>query len=287
MDERSLLIAAFTSGVVIQALILIRGDWNWWKLGGSVFLALFVIAYGSDKPGYDQADHIRLGLFLFAGMFALLFKEDILPRVSEKLLLSYTITFWYAFFTYYYQDTGFQITVLCVCLVASWVTVFFAFEQIRLTTAWKIIFYTWFLWTVVGLCVFRFAFSQLSIFSMQKALPWISPVDALLGGMAFLYLVVNAFYLYYLIPIPGRSQSWDSRMKDWHEFTDLIGQRFQDILPSHIATCLILVVQGGGLLINYVYRWVPSDLLVSALILLPGVILSMKRPVEVDSEQPS
>lgn len=52
MDERSVLIAEFVYGVVIQATVLLRRDWNWPKIGMSIFLGLIVAAYGSDKTGH-------------------------------------------------------------------------------------------------------------------------------------------------------------------------------------------------------------------------------------------
>ena len=108
MDARSILIAAFIAGVALQAIILIRGDWNWLKIGASVFLALALVAYGSDKPNYNQDFQIYVGLFVFGGLLAFLFKEHILPAVSEKLLLSYTLTFWFGFFVYYFKAAPFE-----------------------------------------------------------------------------------------------------------------------------------------------------------------------------------
>src|ERR1700722_4456135 len=129
MDERSILIAAFVGGALLQAIILIRADWNWLKIGVSIFISLGVVAVGSDKANYNQDQHIYLGLFFFAGLIAFLFKEDILPAVSEKLLLSYTLTFWFAFFVYYFKGTPFQIGILCICLLPTAATISLALKR--------------------------------------------------------------------------------------------------------------------------------------------------------------
>jgi hypothetical protein len=276
MDERTILIAAFVCGVAIQATVLLRGDWNWPKICGSVFVGLVVTAWGSDKPNYNQDWQMYQGLLVFSFTFALFFKEDILPAVSEKLLLSYTLTFWFAFFAYYFKGTPQQIGVLCVCIVPTIATIVLAFKRTALNTFWKIAFYTWFLCVIVELGLLGFSFSQLSIFYVDRNLPWITPVDSLLAGMAFLYLLVNATYIYYLVPIPGKGQSWESRMKDWHEFTDLMVQRFDGNQPSYLVTMLILCVQGGILLLNYFLHLLSNGLLISIFILLPGVFLSIK-----------
>lgn len=38
MDERSILIWAFVAGVAVQAIVLLRSDWNWLKIGGSIVM---------------------------------------------------------------------------------------------------------------------------------------------------------------------------------------------------------------------------------------------------------
>jgi hypothetical protein len=124
------------------------------------------------------------------------------------------------------------------------------------------------------------------MFYDNRNLPWTTPVESLVAGMAFLYLLVNATYIFYLIPIPGKGQSWASRMKDWHEFTDLMVQRFDETLPSHVGTLLILVVQGGALILDYFFHLLPAGFLISVFILLPGVLLSLKSSPQEPPQGP-
>jgi len=105
------------------------------------------------------------------------------------------------------------------------------------------------------------------------------------GGMAFLYLAVNIAYLYELIPIPERNQSWKARMKKWHELTDLMTHRVAEDQPTHRQTLLLLVGLGGALLAIYVYRWIPSGLLINILIVLPGVLSLGCNSVRVELER--
>jgi hypothetical protein len=55
MDEPSILIAAFVGGALLQAIILIRADWNWLKIGVSIFISLGVVAVGSDKGAFSAS----------------------------------------------------------------------------------------------------------------------------------------------------------------------------------------------------------------------------------------
>jgi hypothetical protein len=75
---------------------------------------------------------------------------------------------------------------------------------------------------------------------------WIGASDRVLWGMAFLYLAINATYLYYLVPIPGRGQSWVDRMKEWHAFTDLMTQRY-DGDPPRLRQALVIALGQAGL----------------------------------------
>src|SRR6185312_7267365 len=103
MDERSLLIACFGIGVVLEALLLQRGDWQPWKLAGCIVLSLFALLPGKHERLYEPLHHVLLVFSAFAVVFALAFKEDILPAVGERLLLFYSLIFWFAFFSYFYR----------------------------------------------------------------------------------------------------------------------------------------------------------------------------------------
>ncbi len=105
MDQRSLLIACFGVGVALEALLLQRNDWRPWKLAGCIALSMFAMAPGKHERVYEPLFHVLMVFSTFAVIFALTFKEDILPAIGEKLLLSYSLIFWFAFFSYFYRPT--------------------------------------------------------------------------------------------------------------------------------------------------------------------------------------
>jgi hypothetical protein len=90
--------------------------------------------------------------------------------------------------------------------------------------------------------------------------------------MAFLFLLANAVYIYYLIPIPGRGQSLADRMKEWHEFTDLLTQRFDDAQVTLVQAVIALGVGGTALLLNAIYRWLPPELVINVAIVVPAIV---------------
>ena len=205
--------------------------------------------------------------------------------VSEKVLLSHSLIFWFAFFSYFYQGTALHNVLLSILLLPSAATIFISFLRPQLNFFWKLYLYAWFLCTVISLGLIQFPYRHLAIFLARQEMPWLTPLDCFVAGMAFLYLAVNIAYLYELIPIPGRNQSWKDRMKKWHELTDLMTQRVADDQPSHMQTLLLLVGQGGALLLIYRYRLLPSGLLINLLVVLPCVLSLGRSSVSIKLER--
>lgn len=210
-------------------------DWSGWKIGLCLLVGLACVGYGSDEPHYKQDAHLYWGLIGFGAVFAMLFKKDIVAALNKELLLSYTLTFWFAFFVYYFKGTPTQIVVLCVCLLPTAATLFVTFNKANLTTVAKIGFYAWFVCIVLELGVLRFSFAQLAVFFDNRSLPWISPIESPISGMAFLYLVANATYLYFILPIPGKTLPRQSRLYEWHYFNDILAERFDDSVLSRLS----------------------------------------------------
>ena len=268
-----MLILWFVAGYALEALYLVRREPRWGWLGLCVFFSLILLVPAGLKSPNALALHIGIALGFFALLFAGLFRDAILPIVGEKLLLTFTVIFWYGFATELYRGTHAQQILALVCLVPTVMTVYAAWTRPTLGFGSKLALYTWYLLIIVFLGWLQFPFGTLSIFAGRTAgLGWLGPLDAFATGMASLYLLVNAFYLYMLIPIPGRSQSFSDRMAEWHRLTDLMTQRCSEQDgPSDIQAAVVLALIGGGLAVNYVLVLVPPSLAVSLAIIAAAV----------------
>jgi hypothetical protein len=285
MDERLVLALWFGLGVGLQALLLIRGDWNWKRLAGCLGIGVLGTLPGRNEHQYEPFFHLLMCLGFFSCWFAMAFKDDILPVVSEKVLLFYSLIFWFAFFSYFYQGTTLHNILLGILLLPSVATVFMSFVRPQLSFFWKLYLYTWFLCTVISLGLIQFPYHHLSIFLSRQEIPWLTPLDCVVGGMAFLYLAVNIAYLYELIPIPERHQSWKDRMKKWHELTGLMMQRVAEDQPTIRQMLFLLLGLGGALVAMYFYRLMPSGLLINVLIVLPCVLSLGRNSVRLELER--
>jgi hypothetical protein len=284
MNEHLVLVSWFGLGVALQALLLIRGDWNWGSLAFCVLIGSFGMAAGKHEYEYRPFLHILISLGIFAFMFAIRFKNDLLPVVSEKVLLSYSLILWFAFFSYLYKGAAWQNVLAAILLVPSAATVFIAFKRPKLNFVWKLCLYTWFLCIVVSLGLFQFPFQHLSIFLSPEKSPWLNPLDCIVAGMALLYLAVNMAYLFELVPIPGRHQSWADRMVEWHKLTGLMTERLEEE-PMHRIGLLILGGQGAALAAIYFFHWVPAALAINVFVVLPSILAMGSNSTKIALDQ--
>jgi hypothetical protein len=271
MDAHLTSVLWFALGVAVQAALVIRADWNW----GMLFLCLFLAAAGMI-PNRTEASHelfghalTSIGIFGFA--LAIVFQKAVLPVINEKIVLSYTMAFWYAIFLNFVK-WGLPDWLIYASLIPTSATLVIAIAQPPLNLFWKVSMYAWFLVLVMSLGLIQFSFGRLLIFTSPKDAPWLSPLECVTTGMAFLYLCVNATILFQLVPIKGRDQSWKDEMKEWHDLTNLMAYRFMDGPSPAVVVAAIVVIEGGVLITDYIYHFISDGLLINLLIMLPGLI---------------
>jgi hypothetical protein len=253
-------------------MLLIRGDWNWRRLAGCAAFALLGMLPGKHERVYQPLFHVLMVFSVFSVMFAFTFRKDILPLITGAVLLSYALVFWFAFFCYFYDGTPLHVTLLALLLVPTAATIFTTFRKTQPGFALKLVLYTWFLVIIVCLGLFQFPYGQLKLFLEDHQVPWVTPVESATAGMAFLFLLANASYVLYLIPIRGRNESWAERMQTWHEFTDLLTQRFADARVTLAPTAIVLGAQATALLLIAIYRWFPPGLVINVAIIIPAIV---------------
>jgi hypothetical protein len=275
LTPRTVLILWFAAGFVLEALYLVRRDPKWTQLaicaGGAIVAT--VLTYLKHGGG-DPAMHVGIGLGIFGVLVAVMYQDEILPPVGDKLLLAFTLIFWFGFVTGLHRGTQLEQLLMFVSLLPTAATIYVAAMRPALTFWGKLGIYTWYLVIVVFLGWLQFPFRNLSIFDDSATLGWLGPIDALATGMASLYLLTNAYYLFELLPIPGRSQSFSDRMKDWQQLTNLMTQRCSDQDgPAEGRAFAIIGALGALLLLNYLFELLPNSLLISIAIILATMLL--------------
>jgi len=284
MDATDRLFLFFALGSLVQAVALVRGSWNWRKFLGA-------LAFGLMGPALESKLHLRpsqsnmLYCILFTGAIAVNFRKTLLPRVNEKILLAYTVVFWYAFFHFLYRPFWFYNCAVVVFLLPTLATIALSVTESQLDFRRKLFFYCWYLLMVVFMVAFQFSFSYLTVFFKGSVVSG-TPLEAVLAGMAFCYMVVNITYIVHIFPIKDPEESHESCMKRWKHWTDLMTGRYDEKSQLTRAQALgIVLLLVGFLLANGKYNFMSAATAVNMGILVPLILMPGDVP-EIPPQKP-
>ncbi len=208
-------ISCFALGMVLQALLMLggrfrRGDWG--RAAGALAAWLLGLIPGKNELEYHLLLHVFYGLLVVAFVFTYLFRDRLLPRIGGRVLLA-----WNLLLVYVAVNGGWDSPLeIFLLLVPTVPTVVNAFTDIDRRFGWKVFFQAWFSAILVVIAINGFDAGLLGVFEAEGGVAPAprSPLEMIAGGAAFLYIVANAWFVLALIPIPGRTQSWASRMKE-------------------------------------------------------------------------
>jgi len=273
-NTQLILALIFGFGTVVQGFLMVRDTGKWGGFFLAMGLCLLALLPGKHEQDYKRYSHLLLCFVVFSILVAIFYRRKILPCLNEKIILSYTITFWLAFFLYFKQDTSVRKVLTYIFMLPTAATLFIAFMKVRLNFFWKLFFYSWFLFVLVFVGVFQFPGVYMELFLSTKPQIHLPVWSSLLAGMAFFYIVAYAAYIFALIPIPGEHQTMEDRMREWHELTDLMTRRYEDVDSPYRETFLLLLLQCGFIVLNLKFHVLPETLAVNILLLvvmLPGI----------------
>ncbi len=264
----------FGLGVAAQAVMLIRGSWEWKGFLYSLGIAFFGLLPGKNEHHYSLTFHLLLCFVTFACFIAINFRTALLPRVSEKILLAYCVTLWYAFLSFLYSPGWLSYLIAGLLLVPTAATLVLSFTESRLSFKLKLFFYAWYLIMVVLMVGFQFAFTYLTVFFSGKEPAGGTPLGAVLSGMGFFYMVVNLTYIYHMLPLRGKHESEEECMRRWHGWTDLMTGRYSDSAQlTHMQALLTILALGGMFAANIRYGFISAPNAVNLGILVPLLLM--------------
>lgn len=280
-----LLSLCFGSGIILQILLFVNYDWSLEKakrLLKSAGIGLLGILPGKHESHYvhNIYFHVCFCFVIFAVSVIAFYKKEILPAVTECSLLSYSLIFWFDFLRIFNPESGFDRTIFLVALIPSLFTLVVAFTVRTWSFKVNLFCYVWFLFLIFGIYVIQVSFGELAfIFNPENVKPTYLP-HLFLTGMSFTYLTASCFYLYILVPIQGKNQTREQRMKIWRADAQMMAGRFVDYRMTALQALFILLLQGGIYASDLAYGWMPAPLLVNlSVILLPLVFSLVFRKV--------
>lgn len=220
-------VSCFALGMVLQALLMLGGRfrrWDWGRAAGAVAAWLLGLIPDKHEYGYHLLEHVFYGFLAVAFVFTLLFRDRLLTRIGGRVLLA-----WNLLLVYVAVNGGWNSPLeLFLLLLPTVPTVVNAFTDIDRNFGWKVFFQAWFSTILVVIAIKGFDAGLLGVFGPEGggAPALRPPLEMIAGGAAFLYIFVNAWFVLALLPIPGRTQSWASRMKEIRAHMDLLAQGY-------------------------------------------------------------
>lgn len=247
------------AGILLQCTLLVLPDVRTAR-GVRRYLFAFGIGLlgfvpGKHEVGYDTAFHLLGYFFVFAMATFWLFKERLMPRVSESSVFVRSLVFWYLLLSV--QSGEISPAVMAVAAVPTAVTLAVAFSVRTWGFRTKLFLYVWFLVVTVALGLLFFRLSDLSYLSRAAQYQTTAtPLDLFVTGMALTYLAGSAVYIFQLWPpLKKRERA------EWREHADFALGRFVDyqMKPTDVAGIAGFVVAVFAL--NALLRVLPASTL--------------------------
>ena len=223
-------------GMLLQLtyMILPLQRWDWARYLGSAAMPIFVLAKASnDHAAISASDGLFLcGMFTF--MFTLLFQSRLLPRLGEGAILIWTAVLlcvtvelgaWHSPGTYLVLGGG--VAVLGILIARH-----------TLPYVVKLATYAWFLLAVVIIGVLQFHRSDLSLI-IAGGSGYLDYRLALIDGVAGAFIGVHAAFLFEMLPIPGKGESFKDFKSRWTGYLNLVASRLDDQRLSVRAALLL------------------------------------------------
>ncbi|MEI6288492.1 MAG: hypothetical protein WCP18_02850 [bacterium] len=265
----TLLIILFFLGILAQAIFLLFGkiEKSDWKIFG---LCLLISLSGFWPSKHDYPYNIYSHLFVVAIFFsialAVTFKKKILQTINKEILLLWNLIFIYAFFQ---NDKLSQNNYLILAIIIlSLPTIINAFTNFDKKYLWRAYLYIWFLILIISLSILNFDYIGLYAFNTDTFFtpPIVSPEKMFFTGMAFLYLTINIWYLFELIPLPGKHQSIKNRLNELKKDIAILASDYKSEIINKRIIITIFILTSVLLFINYLFRFIADSLLIPFII---------------------
>lgn len=252
-------------GMLLQALLLIGFPMQKKQFGFLIAImigSLFGFLPGKHESVYGPHAHIFEYFMMFAFFFALVFKKELLSVVNEYIVMMCTILFLYVSYETFGSSWMFLLSCVPAVLLIPWI-----FEAWKPKFRAKAFLYIWYLFTITMIGMSLFHLGVLSPF-FDEAHPIFLPLPvAFLSGMSFLCIGIHLVFLFLLLPIPGKHESFAHRWEQVKHDISLMASRFSGQQERFSVLLCSALFCGAFLVINALWKPV-SDLLIINVILV-------------------
>lgn len=257
----------FGAGVVAETLILVlSGGGNPRTLLLAALVGVLGLLPGKNENHYDLYFHVALCFVVFAFTAFCIYKKEIMAHVSESSLLVNSLTLWYLCMAFL-GGSG-RWLVMGLAALPTLGTLIVAFTLREWSFKAKLACYVWFLLLTAANTCFQVGFGNFGFLFSRDFRP--NPIDLFMTGMAFTLLASSLFYVYILIPIQGKHETKEHRMKQWREDAHAMAGCFADYRLTAPQALQIVGLQLGFYGVNHwAHFMLPRMAMNVSMVLLP------------------
>ncbi len=271
IDSTSLSLGIFGCGVLLESLRHARSSYVVRVISACLIVSLLVLWPGNSEMPYDVGFHFGFYIITFSFLYATFAAKDILPVITERVILQDTILFWYIILLYS------ALWLIIPIGIVSMIVLYSALTNFKVGFTLKIILYIWFLLMNLSFLISQFTINnifEVITFSNGTGLNYL---NQFFSGMVFLDLMVSLTALFNIIPLARDDYIYDSRIDKFINHTKMLAGKFSDqqIKISHAV--ILFILQGGLLLVNFFYNFLPQTILINAIIILSTNVTIKKR----------
>lgn len=274
-----LLAGALLLGTILQALRYVRSFKDLKVLFGCIGIALLGLLPGKHERDYRFDEHLIIVAGWFTLAIAFVFRKRIIGTLTEQYLLHVNIIYAYFLLTHFswYQASD----LLLVALFPSIHTLILICLKQPFKTGINILSFLWFF--LMNIVMLIGSFVHFFVILIQSGSTGISLWEALTLGPAFFLLIAYSFYIWSLVPIPGKHQSFKQRLVQVKQFIRELDRAYDNVQLRRRHACLIILIEGGLLWMNWIFKFTSATIAINvSLILFSILIPSTKKPPRIE-----
>ena len=265
-----LLAGALLLGTILHTFRYIRSFEDVKKMAACFAVSLFGLLPGKHERDYSLGAHLVVSAGWFTLAAAYLFRKRIIGILNEQYLLHINIV--YTFFLFTHLDwQGPDASLLFFALLPSIHTLVLILHPKPFKMGINVISFVWFFFMSIIMLVGSFAHFLTTL--LGEGASALSLWEGLTMGPVFFLLLAYTSYICSLIPIPGKHQSFRSRLLEVKIFIRELDRAYDDVQLRRRQGALILLIEGGLLWINHYFQFVSPLVAINMSLILFSILI--------------
>jgi hypothetical protein len=257
---------AFGIGLLVQALyklVPVLDARGMKKLFGIIFISFLITVGGVLKGGFNATFEEAFLSFciIFSGLLFFAFRNKILPKINELVLLSWNIGICYILL----KNFGFFHPLILIFSLPTIFSFSIIFLNVKLNRFFQIGLYIWFMIMSIIVTFVYFPWSTIRTgFQTHHFSSW----EMFFLGMTMYYVINYYLCLIAFVPFPQKRDKPGDALKRVREHVDIVENRYDEKQFHPAISFLIAAILVSILLINFVSPFVSE-------VILLGILFSM------------